>query len=54
MEDITDEDYTYAKRVCKNFEIKSDTFLLADVSENFQSILKYINLTLLVFLLHQH
>ena len=38
MEDITDEDYTYAKRVCKNFEIKSDTFLLADVSENFQNM----------------
>ena len=45
MEDITDADYTQAKRVWKNFKIKnlglfrdlyvqSDTLLLADVSEN--------------------
>ena len=41
MEDITDADHVYAKRVCKDFEIKdlgeydlsvqSDTLLLADV-----------------------
>ena len=42
MEDITSVDYTHAKRVCKNFEIKalgeyhdlfvqSDNILLADV-----------------------
>ena len=49
MEDITDEDYVeYAKRVCKNFQIKnlgeyhdlyvqSDTLLLTDVFENFQN-----------------
>ena len=46
MEDITDTDYMQAKRVCKEFEIKnlgeyhylylkSGTFLLADVFENF-------------------
>ena len=47
MEDITDADYTHAKRVCKDFEIKnlgeyhdlyvqSDTLLLADVFENLE------------------
>ena len=46
MEDITDADYVYAKRVCKDFEIKnlgeyhdlcveSNTLLLPDVFENF-------------------
>ena len=51
MEDITDEDYAHAKRVCKDFEIKnlgeyydfyvqSDTFLLTGVFEN----LKYMKL----------
>ena len=49
MEDITDADYAHAKRVCKDFEIKnsgeyhdlyvqSDTFLLADVFENFRNM----------------
>ena len=49
MEDITDADYTDAKRVCKNFEIKnleeyqdlyvqSDTLLLADKFENFRNM----------------
>ena len=49
MEDITDTDYTYAKRVCKDSETKklgeyhdlyvqSDTLLLAGVFENFQNI----------------
>ena len=49
MEDITDADYAHAKRVCKDFEIKSlgeyhdlyvqsDTLLLADVFGNFQNM----------------
>ena len=49
MEDITNADYAHAKRVFKDFEIenlgeihdfyvRSNTFLLADVSENFQNI----------------
>ena len=49
MEDITDEDYADAKRVCKDFKIKnfedyydlyvqSDTLLLADVFEIFRNI----------------
>ena len=48
MKDITDEDYTHAERVCKDFEIKnleeyhdwyvqSETLLLADVFENFRN-----------------
>ena len=49
MEDVTDADYTHAKRVCKDFEMKnlrechdlyvqSDKLLLADVFENFRNI----------------
>ena len=48
MEDITDADYAYAKRVCKDFEIKNlgkydlyvqnDTLLLADVFQNFRNM----------------
>ena len=49
MEDITDEDYVHAKRVCKDFEIKnlgeyhdlhvqSDILLLADVFEIFRNM----------------
>ena len=49
MEDITDAGYVYAKRVCKNFEIKNlgeyhdlyvqnDTLLLVDVFENFRNM----------------
>ena len=49
MEDITDTGYVYAKRVCKNFEIKNlgeyhdlyvqnDTLLLVDVFENFRNM----------------
>ena len=45
MEDITDADYIFAKRVCQDFEIKnlgeyhnlyfkSDTLLLTNVFEN--------------------
>ena len=53
MEDITDEDYAHAKRVCKNFEIKSlreyndlyvqsNTLLLADVFKNLLLTLLFI------------
>ena len=49
MDDITDADCTYAKRVCKNFKIKqsgdcndlyfeSNTLLAADVFENFRNM----------------
>ena len=49
MKDITDVDYTCAKKVCKDFEIKNleeyhdlyvqrDTLLLADVFENFRNM----------------
>ena len=49
MEDINDADYGHAKRVCKDFEIKSlgeyhdlyvqgNTLLLVDVSDNFRNI----------------
>ena len=49
MEDIADADYMYAKRVCKDFEIKhlgeyhdlylkSDTLLLPDAFENFRKM----------------
>ena len=49
MEDITDADYTRAKRVCKEFKIKnfgeyhdlyvpSNTLLLADVFENVRNM----------------
>ena len=49
MKDITDSDYTHAKRVCQDFEIKnlrechdlyvqSNTLLLAGVFENFPNM----------------
>ena len=49
MEDLTDADYAPAKRVCKNFEIKSlgeyydlhvqsNALSLADVLENFMKM----------------
>ena len=49
MEDITDADYAYSKKVCKDFEkrslgehhdlyVQSDTFLLAFVFENFRNM----------------
>ena len=49
MEDIIDADYAYAKRVCKDFDIKnlgeyhdlyvqSNAVLLADVFENFRNM----------------
>ena len=65
MENITDADYMHEKKICKDFEIKnlgeyhdlyvqSDTLLLANVFENIEiRELKYMNSTLLVFLLHQ-
>ena len=59
MEDITDADYTIAKRVCKDFQINNleeyqhlyvqrDTLLLADVFESFREMcfLKYMSLIL--------
>ena len=57
MEDTTDANYMHAKRVFKDFEIKSsgeyhdlylknDTLLLADVFENFREVcLKIYNLS---------
>ena len=49
LEDISDPDYTNAKRVCKDFEyhdlyVQSDTFLLADVFKNFRNILRILYL----------
>ena len=49
MEDITDADYTHAKRVCKDFELKNlgeyhdlhvqgNTLFLADVFKNFRNV----------------
>ena len=49
MEDVTDTDYTHAKRVCKDFEInhleeyhdlyiQRNILLLADTFENFRNI----------------
>ena len=54
MEDITDADYMHAKRVCKDFEmkslgeyhdlyLKSDTLLLADVFENLENVFKILS-----------
>ena len=53
MEDITDADYAHTKGVCKYFKIKnlgeyhdlyvqSDALLLANVFENFRSVLIYL------------
>ena len=49
MEDVTDTDYIHANKVFKNFKlnnlgehhdlyVQSDTFLLADVFENFRNM----------------
>ena len=54
MEFITDADYTHAKRVCQDIEIKnlgeyhefhvqSDTLLLAGILENFRNMSLEIN-----------
>ena len=65
MEDITDADYRHTKGVCKDLQIKyfeeyhdlyvqRDTLLLADSLRTFKRcLLKIINLTLLVLLLHR-
>ena len=65
LEDITDEDYAHAQKVFEKLKLKSlgdqhdlyvqsDTLLLADVFENFKtSVLKYMNLILLIFYQHQ-
>ena len=55
MEETTDADYAYAKRVCKDFEIKnlgeyhdfyvqSNTFLLTGVFENLKYCLEIYEL----------
>ena len=58
MEDITEADYAYAKKFCKDFEIKklaeyhvlyvpSDTLLLADYLRTFEIyVSKYTNMIL--------
>ena len=64
MEDITDTDYTQVKKVYKNFEIKNfgQNSDLCDQVDYCQQVdlrtfkiyvLKYMNLTLLLLLLHQ-
>ena len=66
MEDITDANYTHAKRVCKDFKItnlgeynnlyvQTDTLLLAGVFDNVPNMcLEMYKLeTMLVFLWHQ-
>ena len=65
MEDLTDEYYAHAKRVCKNFIIRnlrdyhdlyvqSNTLLLAEVFENFRNrSLKIYDLDTANFFLHQ-
>ena len=62
MEDITDTDYIYPKRVCKDFEInnlgeyhnldlKNDTLLMAGVLKNFRKMcLKFYHLDPVKFL----
>ena len=65
LEDITDKDYEHAQNVFKELKLKnfsnyhdlyvqSNTLLLADVFEDFRnkSVLKYMNLVLLIFSLH--
>ena len=65
MEDISDTDYTYAKRVCKDFETKhlgeyhdsyvqSDTLVLADIFNSFRDMcLEIYGLDPTLFFLHQ-
>ena len=64
LEDITDKDYAHAQNVWETFEIKNlgeyrdfyvpcDTLLLPDVFENLEkNVLKYMNLTQVIFCLH--
>ena len=62
LENIAGKDYEHVEKVWELFEIKNlgeyhdlyvqcDTFLLADVFENFRN--KYIGLIQLIFCLHQ-
>ena len=49
--DITDADYSYAKRVCKNFKIKKleeyhDLYVQSDVFENFRNCLEIYEIDL--------
>ena len=37
MEDITDANYEHAKKIWKEFKIKSNTLLLSDIYENFRN-----------------
>ena len=62
MEDITDADYSHAKRVCKDLQVKnlgeyhdlyvqSNALLLADVFENFRNMcIKIYQLDSVIFL----
>ena len=65
-EDVTDKDYTHAQKVFEEFKLKnqsdyhdlyvqSDTLFYVDVFEHFRKVsaLKYMNLILLIFCLHQ-
>ena len=65
MEDVTDAYYTHKKRVCKDFDKKHlgeyHDFIFKAIHYSYQMYLrtfkvcvsKHMNLTLLVFLLHQ-
>ena len=63
LEDISDSDYEHAKKVfkkyCKNMKeyhdlyVQTDTFLLADVYENFRNkCLEIMDSILRIFILH--
>ena len=63
LEDINDKDYAHAQKVFKEYctdigdyhdlYVQTDTFLLADFFEKFRdNALKYIDLILLIFILH--
>ena len=58
MEDITDADYVHIKRVCKGFEKKNlgeyhNLYVQMYLRIFEMCVLKYMNLTLLVFLLNK-
>ena len=58
MENVTDADYMYAKRVCEDFKTKGFReyvcSLLADIFQNFiNKCIEIYKLSLLVLLLHQ-
>ena len=64
LEDITDKGYVHAQKVFEEFKLtklgdyhdlyaQGDSLLFADVFETLEtSVLKYMNLTLLIFCLH--